>query len=136
MDIDNVTLHLIQDELASVLGHCRTVFLAVDNSGQQRDTALQELMDERRELKTLRDNLASEHGRREMAEAKVTDVQAQVRRLQASSLATAELADARTRLTEYALEAEYFQDREAATVNTTENLRKKIWRVTHGAISV
>lgn len=55
----------------------------------------------------------------------MTDVQAQVRRLQASSLKTAELAKSRKRLTEYAREAKDLRDRKATVLKATDNLRQQ-----------
>lgn len=80
--------------MVSVRGRYRTAFSAIDEFALQRDNAWKELMDGRQELRTLNDGLASE--------TKVSDLQARVRQLQASILATEELVEARTRLTEYA----------------------------------
>lgn len=56
----------------------------------------------------------------------MSNLQAQVRRLQASSLAAAELAEARTRLTEYARENNDLPDREATALKANYSLRHQV----------
>lgn len=99
---------------------------AIDGAVQQRDNAWQELMDERGELRALRDELTSECGCREASKTKVSDLQAQVHRLQASSSVTAELAEALTRLTEYARENDDLLDREATALKASVGLRHQV----------
>lgn len=55
----------------------------------------------------------------------MSDVQAQVRRFQASSLATAEFSEAGTWRTEYASENGDFRDLEATSLKETDNLRQQ-----------
>lgn len=88
-----------------------------------------------RELRTLREELASDNGRREASEIKVSDLKAKVPRLQALNLATGELAEARTRLTEYAREKDDLRDRETTALNVSEIFKIAVKRVAYAAIA-
>lgn len=76
IDLDGVTLRLNQDESASVRGRRRNAFIAADAAVRQRDTACQKLIDERRELKKLRVELAAKGKLREASETRMTDLKA------------------------------------------------------------
>lgn len=53
-------------------------------------------------------------------------MKAQLRRLQASSLVTAELAEARTRFTEYARDADDLLDRGVTALEATDSLQQQV----------
>lgn len=99
LDVYKVTMRVMQDEVASVRGRFRTAFSETHEALCQRGNVWKELMDELRELRTLRTKLASECMRHAASEITVSDLQAQGHRIQASSMAMAEFEDAHTRLT-------------------------------------